>query len=469
MFRRPATRLPPGSLARAAAALFLALVCCVAAAGRLTLAEVQMPDEEADFVRLGTQALFAADDGIHGEEPWITDGTPAGTRLLLDLNPGPSGSSPRFAPAPVGGELVFAADDGVHGREPWATAGTAASTRRLADLQPGAVGSDPVRFLLAGERLYFSAHTDVHGRELRMRDATGPIMLVHDLCPGACSSNPARLVSAGSHVYFTAYTDPTATELGVSDGTAAGTRLIDVNPGPHSSAPNQLSPITSARVMFSAFTPDAGYEVWLSDGSASGTVRLGEIEPGATPPQLELQPLGSAVLVAATTAAYGRELWRCTPALGGYCGLLRDIVPAGSADVSSLTRVAGATPQVLFAATTAAHGRELWRSDGTSGGTYLVRDLHPGASGSFPQYLRELDGHLHFAAHTGSGYYEVWRSDGSAAGTRRVDAAQFFDPPRAFQRLGERLLLVEHASNGTAARRLPVVLTPDLFKHGFEP
>ena len=34
-------------------------------------------------------ALF---DGVHGSEPWISDGTAAGTFMLGDLNPGPDDS-----------------------------------------------------------------------------------------------------------------------------------------------------------------------------------------------------------------------------------------------------------------------------------------------------------------------------------------------------------------------------------------
>src|SRR5262249_39934259 len=35
---------------------------------------------------------FGADDGVHGQEPWVTDGTAAGTKMLSDIHPGTHGS-----------------------------------------------------------------------------------------------------------------------------------------------------------------------------------------------------------------------------------------------------------------------------------------------------------------------------------------------------------------------------------------
>jgi len=51
---------------------------------------------------------------VHGQEPWVTDGTTAGRTLLADINPHGDGVGfPTFAK--VGRSLFFAADDGTHG------------------------------------------------------------------------------------------------------------------------------------------------------------------------------------------------------------------------------------------------------------------------------------------------------------------------------------------------------------------
>lgn len=80
-----------------------------------------------------SRAYFAFETGTMGVEPWVTDGTPAGTRVIADMAPGPTGSriSETYSEGVVfssvqrstfvasGGRIFFAADDLVHGLELW--------------------------------------------------------------------------------------------------------------------------------------------------------------------------------------------------------------------------------------------------------------------------------------------------------------------------------------------------------------
>src|SRR5262245_52753363 len=53
---------------------------------------------------------------------------------------------------------------------------------------------------------------------------------------------------------------------------------------------------------------------------------------------------------------------------------------------------------MLFSAYDPAHGRELWRTDGTAAGTQLVKDLNPGPEDSFIEGMATLNGAAYVSA-----------------------------------------------------------------------
>src|SRR5262245_4467811 len=93
--------------------------------------------------------------------------------------------------------------------------------------------------------------------------------------------------------------------------------------------------------------------------------------------------------------------------------LVRDInQPTVSfGNIAKLTSV-GST--LYFVGQDSVHGEELWKSDGTTAGTVLVKELVAGPSGSFPSNLTAVGGILFFSANDGPGGTELWKSDGTA-------------------------------------------------------
>ncbi len=81
---------------------------------------VPSPDEGYLFRHLATTdgLIFINLTADSGRELWFTDGTPGGTRQLTDINPGAGNSDPQnFYYARDA--IYFSANDGTHGDEPW--------------------------------------------------------------------------------------------------------------------------------------------------------------------------------------------------------------------------------------------------------------------------------------------------------------------------------------------------------------
>src|SRR5262245_11240726 len=85
--------------------------------------------------------------------------------------------------------------------------------------------------------------------------------------------------------------------------------------------------------------------------------------------------------------------------------------------VGQLTDVGGT---LFFNASEPTNGNELWKSNGTPGGTVLVKDIFVGGDSS-PSDLINVNGKLFFAATDAQHGRELWQSDGTANGTTVTD------------------------------------------------
>lgn len=136
--------------------------------------------------------------------------------------------------------------------------------------------------------------------------------------------------------------------------------------------------------------------------------------------------LGNVMYFTANNGVNGEELWRTDgTTLGTY--MVKDIEPGpNGSSPREYTLVNGV---VYFTATTADYGRELWRTDGTANGTYLVKDVFPGTIsgvaqgvyyGDIPAHLTAMGNNLYFFAHDDASSVQLWKSDGTANGTVQV-------------------------------------------------
>lgn len=120
------------------------------------------------FTDFNGTLMFLADDGIHGTELWRSNGTDGSTQMVKDIRPGSMGSSPIDSGLGVAIQnyLFFKANDGVHGNELWISDGLESGTNLVMDLNSGVSSSDPNHFVEFNGAVYFSAVVSGVGREL---------------------------------------------------------------------------------------------------------------------------------------------------------------------------------------------------------------------------------------------------------------------------------------------------------------
>ncbi len=117
----------------------------------------------------------------------------------------------------------------------------------------------------------------------------------------------------------------------------------------------------------------------------------------------------------------GWELWRSDgTAAGTY--LVKDINPGPGSSMTDWpwSGMAVVGQKIFLSVFEPVTGYELWVSDGTAAGTTLVKDINPGAGWSLPDFFIDFHGTAYFRASDGVNGSELWKSDGTPGGTVMV-------------------------------------------------
>jgi ELWxxDGT repeat protein len=255
------------------------------------------------------------------------------------------------------------------------------------------------------------------------------------------SSNPSGLTAIGNKLIFNAIASGTGKEPHLSDGTVQGTSIAqDVFAGTNSSNARYFTEFKIGSTTYAYY--------FANDASNSGALYRTNIANGATELVVNVNPVGSAsstpgagngeflVNVGGTLFFSGQhptgrqELFKSDGTANGTV-LVKDINTTSiggftiGSDPENLTNVNGKlffTADANFDGGASAVNRELWVSDGTTAGTYMVKDIHPSGSAS-PTNLIAKDGLCYFFANDGAGV-ALWKSDGTAAGTQKIALPQ---------------------------------------------
>jgi ELWxxDGT repeat protein len=365
-----------------------------------------------NFTNLNGKLLLTANDGVHGDELWVSDGTATGTSLLKDINSGVEGSDigvpitqyQRLHTA--NGLAYFFADDGVNGGEVWRTDGTIDGTIMLKDISSGG-NPYAINFVTLDDDTFFAIDSTDNGASIWKTDGSieGTVLLVG--FDG--SSIPANFFKDGNIFYFSASEFEGDMKLWKSDGTPEGTELLkDVSPD-SSKGPFDFGKVGDS-VVFVGYDDLGAEALWKTDGTSDGTIMVkGEFEHI----QGGMLGFGADVFFFANYT----ELWKSDGSTDGT-SLVKDISPAGDLDLSLPFDFVTTGNRAFFIVDDGVHGEEIWASDGTESGTMLLRDINDREGDSDVDDLLVVGNTVYFEANDDIHGEELWITNGTPQSTR---------------------------------------------------
>lgn len=374
-------------------------------------------DSNTDFyLDMGGYFLLQGTDLAHGSELWRSNGTLAGTSMLADLQPGPVNSAPTPM-AVAGGICYFAAtvQNPGPGRELWKTDGTPGGTVLVKDIHPTSFSSP--EFITAwGNRVIFAANDGTHGKELWLSDGTAAgTVMVKDLAPGPdsafFSSGSPTFTVIGNTVYFAARAGTSDVKLWKTDGTPEGTVTVG---GALFSSPQNLRVFGNELAFLARKTGSSVETLWRTGLGPDGVAELSTISSEA------LVVMGGALYFVESFGSSEERLYRSSGAVGAPT-LLKTFRRVGA--LTSVPALSGSAAALYFFAEVQGDdpaGIELWKCDGSGGGTVRLVDLWAGEGDSYPTDFTVCGDRMFFTADRGDGGRQLWISNGSAAGTSMV-------------------------------------------------
>lgn len=347
--------------------------------------------------------------------------------LISDLNKNNLGSDPHYLHV-VGDHAYFAADDGIHGMEPWRVNLTTGAAAMLADIYPGISGysgennsSNPSHVTALSDSVFFMASTETTGyaETLWAADGNG----VRRLSPQTFrsdeyASNPldprCPYPVMDNVAYFYSYSNyPAPGELWRSDGTIDGTFLVkEIGFAPPYA-------VFDGFILFFNPSTTTTTELWRTDGTAAGTVRVGEPIPSYQYGERRFIAMVNGGLLFTIDKLDGEQIWWSDGTGAGTAMVAETTSGRISVNNNSCWQFSGhSTNQHAYFL----HNQALWGSDGTAGGTHLLGSISLAGN---TQYLTNVftmgdRDYVQILSEVNSDLWEqaVAATDGTPAGTR---------------------------------------------------
>jgi len=337
---------------------------------------------------------------------------------LLETNLANDSYPQDFIPTNQG--FYFTADDPIYGKELFFSDGTPENTKIVMDIFEGERDGFRGNIAFYKNRLLFLGQTDYRSDySLMITNETndGAEILVEDM-------QVSDWIEYNNKLYFSGNHNNSGYELWVTDGTSEGTKVVTNINSNGASKPSSFI-LFKDKIYFVAFSQETGYEVYYTDGTEEGTKILKDIS------QDDIFKDG---VYSGPLMVYDEHLYFMAKGENNYFQLYKsDGTSEGTFEFKTINPEGNAAyfldgvildDGLYFKANDGDHGVELWKTDGTEGGTKIVKDIWEGSESglSAPTLgkndLVNFDGRIFMVADDNEHGKELWQSDGTEEGTQ---------------------------------------------------
>ncbi|MCR5862371.1 T9SS type A sorting domain-containing protein [Flavobacterium sp. J372] len=438
------------------------------------------------IIVFGSHFYFLANNGTNGSELWRSDGTTQGTVLYKEFVPGMASAINYQPGTATASYFVFTVGEAGGIRKFWRCDGSEAGTYPLKTVSTSgqnftnfAVFNDEVYMLggdfnsenqlwktdgtVAGTTVVKNYQSDTYRRLEYL--TTGPGYLLFRIYDGSTStyrpyislgteattgllsdvnvatdtSSPFKFCTAGNVVLFLGTTTKNGRELWSTDGTSDGTKMVaDINRSRHGLHPygDIYSSVLGNEIVTIRFTDGTSNKPIITQNASNDFILLDNASTSAanvyydeyySPKKIFYNVGNKIVYKGIAYNSTGMELY-ATDGTPSGTSLIKDIAPGAAHSLGEDNNLFMEYNGILyFNANDQVHGKELWRTDGTPDGTYMVKDIRVGSQSgvmrqneysSMKQYA-VYNNMLYFIANDGTGD-AIWRTDGTANGTIMV-------------------------------------------------
>lgn len=337
------------------------------------------------------------------------------------------------------GKLFFTAYPANGNLGLWATDGTADNTSNVFPIINVAAPAIPNKLVLFQDKIYFT----VDGKwndELWISDGTDSGTYFFADTNSNRFASCFCLTPTSDLLFFVSRYDFSDC-IFISDGTAPGTKPLNVRAVNYS--PNGAFPVFNNDIYFQTLDPVSGqFSLMRSNGLNTEPILLKTgLQLSTDFCEGNFGIANGKLFFSANDGIHGYELW-CTDgtALGTY--MVKDISEVN--DIAYLGKITSYQGKVYFNAYQ--HGFHIFESDGTAPGTFPFTDIYPIPVSDYSTDLAVFDEFLYILGTDGNMVEgPVWKTDGTAEGTFKID--KYFFVNSFFMDTWDSTLLINNGMN----------------------